>query len=944
MSRTAASAFVIATVALGSGRAMAEAAGDLAFRLGDRSHGILSFQLPVADTETNRTFLDLRASTDSKGAYEANIGLAHRFQLGGVTLGGYGFYDWRETRFGNEFAQVSVGLDAATDRFELRGNFYRPLDERADAGVSFVAGAPRLSGNNVVVPRFQQQEVALTGFDVEGGATLGRFGGLDLKATAGYYRFDETGAPTVDGFKGRIEAVSEDEWSIGTELRDDDLEGTQLLAVFRARLDFSAATKRSAPQRRLAAYIQRDPDIVTAGPSQARARDAGLQALSLAADGTGTASANPTRFLFVKADAAAGGTGTFESPFASVAAAAQAAQAGERIFVHSGTYAGNVQLKAGQQLLGQGEALTASFGGQTATLVAAGARPTLTAPTGNVVTLADDNVVRGLAITASAGTGAANRDQFAALYGSNVRVGTVAGNDFSGNLGTGGTSSVGIRLDNMAGIANTRSETRHFASNSAVLPFHGAYDPDTSAAGLGNAEIVSFSNPAAAGTWGVVTLGAQGAVDVVRVGEGDLAGLPILQRRDNIRAGVTQALGAASFGDITTVSMDPTGRYYAVAVPHSDDMTNGLVELRDRASGAVLQRLTVGIGPDGTAISPDGRWLVVANEAEDPVAPGSVSVIDLTNAPAGRATGTQVALANQTGNFFANPGPNGRTIEIDVDGQPRAAVSHDAAGLQPEYVAFSPDSRYAFVSLQENNGAMVIDLATGQPADVRYFNLGTVSGSTDVNDTNPPVYDFTGRIEGFLREPDGIAAFTAGGQLYFMTADEGDNRNNFGGTRLRGGRSVSVFNGTTGQLVGTTGPSLDAALFAAANAAMAANPAIYGIRDDGRAPHYYPEGRSDRGGVEPEVLTVFAEGTRTYALVGLERGASVMLVDVSNPAAPTPVSFGLLPRDMTRADGFDLAANSEGVATLLLGSQRFGYAGLEDAGQIAIWRINPPRN
>jgi len=945
--RSFSSAFALALVAFGATPALAETVGDLSLRMNDqRGQGSLAFQVPFADTDSARTFFDVRGSVDSTGAREGNIGLAHRFLAGqmdaqDMVLGAYAFYDYRETAFENSFEQVTVGADLATGRFALRANYYHPLDDAKDAGESFLTGDVFLSGNNIAAPRFQRQEIALKGYDAEISANVARILDLDLTLSAGYFSFKEDFAPDVEGFKGRIELVSDNDWSFGAEMRDDDVYGTRVTAVLRARMDFAATggKGRGGTKRLLASYVDRDLDVVTVGPDKATPRRAGSVPLTIDATGTASVAASATRIHFVKEGTA--GTGTFEAPFNSVAAAATAAATGDMIYVHTGAYAGNVTLKNDQRLIGQGDALTVSFQGKTSTLIAAGTRPTLTAPSGNVVTLANNNQISGLKITASAGTGAANRDQNAAIYGTNATIGRIANNDFTGNVGTGGTSSVGIRLDTMAGIANTRSETRHFVSNSTILPYHATYDPDTTSAGLGNSEIISFSNASTAGTWGAITLGAVNKVDIVRIGEGDLAGVPLLQRRDDIAAGIVSSLGAAANGGITTVSMDPQGRFYAVAVPHSDDMTKGQVEIRNRATGAVMQRLTVGIGPDGTAISPDARWLVVANEAEDPVAPGSVSVIDLTNVMTGAATHTLVDLTDQTGNFFNNvAGPGKAVIEMDVDGQPRTAVTHTPAGLQPEYVAFSPDSRYAFISMQENNGAMVIDLGTGQPANIKYFNLGTSTGTSDISDTNPPVYNFTGAITNFLREPDGIAAFTTGGQLYFITADEGDNRNNFGGTRLRGGRSVSIFNGTTGALVGTTGPTLDAALFAAANSAMAANPAIYGTRNDGTAPHYYPEGRSDRGGVEPEVLTTFTQGTKVYSLVGLERGASVMLVDITNPAAPTPVSFGLLPRDMTGVDGFDLTANSEGIATLLLGDQRYGYAGLEDNGRIAVWRVN----
>jgi len=930
--RTLSSAFVLLTVALAAPAVAAEDPAHLDITLTpgtERGGGSFSFVQPLGHTETSRTFLDIRAEYESDGDLTGSFGAASRWSFAddAVTLGGHVFLDLRETEAENSFKQVSAGLDLLGDMWELRGNYYAPIDREARVGPIYF-GTPRLSGNFIVRDVLQDRDVALEGWDLQAGLRLPLSDSYDLRVVGGYYDLSEEGAPDLEGWRGRVEAWSGEDFAVGIEVRDDDWYGTQTFAVLRARLNFGEATRKKGS--RLAAPIERRAGITVAEPGRSQPIFSGTQQYSFGLGGTQAGfMAAGTRILFVD-DNATGGTGTFERPFTTVAQAAAASAVNDVIYLAEGSYTGNITLRAGQALIGAGTALMAD----STVVLPAGTRPTLTATTGNVVTLNNNNLVSGLRITAPAGQGAANRDQFAAVYGNNVTGFTIVNNDFTGNTGTGGTSSVGVRLDNMGGVTGTRSQTRHFASNSSTLPFYGSYDPGV---GGGNVEIFSFSNTG----FGVVALGDAGAVDVVRFGTGDIAGLPIAVRRDNIAGGITASLGAAAAGNITTVSMDPNGQYYAVAVQHADGLRNGLVEFRNRATGAVLQRVTVGIGPDGTAISPDGRFLVVANEAERLDAPGSISIINLAGVMNGQATVTQVALTDQTGNFFDNSGALGTVIRTDIDNIANGPVAHTPNGLQPEYVAFSPDSRYAFITFQENNGAMVIDLGTGAPANIRYFNLGTVTQPADVRDTSPPVYDFTGQISGFNREPDGIAAFVRNGQLYFVTADEGDTRTNFSGSRLRGGRSVTVFNATTGQVVGTL-TGLDQAVFAAGNAAMAANPTIYGVRNDGVNPHYYPEGRSDRGGVEPEVLTVFDQNNRTYALVGLERGASVALVDLSNPASPTVVSIGLLPRDLTAADGFDLAANSEGVVTQMREGIRFGYAGLEANGIMAIWRIVPP--
>jgi hypothetical protein len=116
---------------------------------------------------------------------------------------------------------------------------------------------------------------------------------------------------------------------------------------------------------------------------------------------------------------------------------------------------------------------------------------------------------------------------------------------------------------------------------------------------------------------------------------------------------------------------------------------------------------------------------------------------------------------------------------------------------------------------------------------------------------------------------------------------------------------VSIFNAKTGAFVGDTGSQLDQA---AADAGV------------------YPDGRSDRGGSEPEVLDVADYNGRNLVAVGLERAASVALIDVTDPTAPTVIDLagvGNNPEGIKffKVDGklFVLSANeASGTVTALL--------------------------
>jgi len=124
------------------------------------------------------------------------------------------------------------------------------------------------------------------------------------------------------------------------------------------------------------------------------------------------------------------------------------------------------------------------------------------------------------------------------------------------------------------------------------------------------------------------------------------------------------------------------------------------VDLRAETLGKSLWFANAGRHPDSIAISPDGRWAVVANEGEgddrSSVAPGSVTVLALH------------AIDPLTHRNFTGDVP---TVELDV----HAGVAIDAGDVEPEYVAIDPRSRFAVVTCQENDAAVVIALDSAEP-------------------------------------------------------------------------------------------------------------------------------------------------------------------------------------------------------------------------------------
>jgi hypothetical protein len=144
----------------------------------------------------------------------------------------------------------------------------------------------------------------------------------------------------------------------------------------------------------------------------------------------------------------------------------------------------------------------------------------------------------------------------------------------------------------------------------------------------------------------------------------------------------------------------------AVAVENTVKTDPGTVVFFDRKL-KLVNKVTVGALPDMVTFSPDGRYVLVANEGEpnnnytnDP--PGSVSIIDLWRGVK-RLRQSDV----RTADFTAF---NGATLDpsIRIFG-PGATVAQD---IEPEYITVSQDSRTAWVTCQENNAIAIIDIRT----------------------------------------------------------------------------------------------------------------------------------------------------------------------------------------------------------------------------------------
>ncbi|WP_323960424.1 bifunctional metallophosphatase/5'-nucleotidase [Arthrobacter sp. JZ12] len=369
---------------------------------------------------------------------------------------------------------------------------------------------------------------------------------------------------------------------------------------------------------------------------------------------------------------------------------------------------------------------------------------------------------------------------------------------------------------------------------------------------------------------------------------------------------------------------------------------------------APLGSVAVGALPDMVTISEDGAYAVVANEGEpnddytvDPE--GSISVVTL---PETLAAPAQEAVKTATFNGFEGGNlPEGVRIFAGIDGADKPV----SRGLEPEYIAL--DGGTAYAALQEANAVAVVDLATATVTNIWPLGAkdhGLPGNGLDTSDRDPegaPTVNIR-TVEGLngLYMPDGINAYTAGGETYLVTANEGDARE--WGTYVEPARVKDLGQEEglapiceTSPLAGLTGDAelgrLNVSTASGLNAAGECYEELYAfggrsfsiwstdgtqVFDSGDAfeqitsaviPGFFNsnhsesnlEGRTDDKGPEPENLTIGEINGRTYAFIGFERVGGIAVFDITDPANSTFETY-LNNRNFAESleDGGDLSA------------------------------------
>ncbi|MDO4240798.1 alkaline phosphatase [Micrococcus sp.] len=201
------------------------------------------------------------------------------------------------------------------------------------------------------------------------------------------------------------------------------------------------------------------------------------------------------------------------------------------------------------------------------------------------------------------------------------------------------------------------------------------------------------------------------------------------------------------------------------------------------ADGSVTDE---GATVNSVAVSPNGAYAVVANEGEpaddfsaDPE--GTVSVISVPQNvhQFSRLSQDDVRTVDFRAYDAGTPLPEGvRVFGPDVqvpEGQEPAG--RIARNLEPEYVTIGDTGRTAYVSVQEANAVVAIDLTSATIQDFWALQLtdwskdGRLDASNDDGAINRQNWPVTG-----VPMPDGVDSYRWRGQDLVVTANEGDPR------------------------------------------------------------------------------------------------------------------------------------------------------------------------
>jgi DNA-binding beta-propeller fold protein YncE len=448
-------------------------------------------------------------------------------------------------------------------------------------------------------------------------------------------------------------------------------------------------------------------------------------------------------------------------------------------------------------------------------------------------------------------------------------------------------------------------------------------------------ESMNRENPGSFALLSSIDLGNTGAAEISAYDDKTKKLFVVNNSAGNSRIDVLDFSDPSNPVFLTSISVATYGGFVNSVAAHDGSVAAAIEAITKTDAGKVVvfkatdytpvKVIGVGALPDDIKYSPDGKFIVTANEGEpnsnytiDPL--GTISIISVKD-------NYQVTTLDFAALASMEAGLKSRGFRIFGPG---ASFAQD---IEPEFIAISSDSKTAWVTLQENNGIAKVNLVHQVITDI--FPLGFKNYNMAGNAIDPtdrplgtislnqwPVYGvympdgiavLDDKVKGDDDDEDEDIALNKGKIPYLFTANEGDareytgfeeearvsslnlnpvvfpnaaflklnenmgrlnitktlgdagNDNIFDALYSFGARSFSVWNGNSGEQMFDTKNELEQRVINAG---------------------YYDDDRSDSKGAEPEGIAVGTVGKSNLVFVGLERADAVAIYDVTNPVAP----------------------------------------------------------
>lgn len=429
-------------------------------------------------------------------------------------------------------------------------------------------------------------------------------------------------------------------------------------------------------------------------------------------------------------------------------------------------------------------------------------------------------------------------------------------------------------------------------------------------------EVVVNENPATFKEIGSITIGGEAAAEIsaycektkrlFTVNNSGVNQIDVIDITDPTKPAKIGKIDLAAYeGAANSVSVFD-GKLAVALESTVNKQGNGKVAVFNTSDYSLIKQVTVGALPDMITFSPDGKFIMTANEGE----PNTDYSLD----PNGTISIIETATYTVTTLDFSSFSSQATTLAKDGFRISKYAKSF-AQDIEPEYITISDDSKTAWVTLQENNGVAKVDLTSKTitaiyPLGLKDYN--TAENAIDVSDKDDKVAFNPWKVKGLFM-PDAISHFSSNNVPYFVTANEGDAREYAAYTDIKrmkdmtldptvfpdaatlkletnlgrlnlitdmgdtdgdgdldemvsfGARSFSIWNGNTGKIVYDSKNDVDKK-----------------TNELGT----YDDKRSDDKGSEPEAVVVAKMGNQNILFVGLERSDAFMTYDVTNPASP----------------------------------------------------------